>query len=185
MAKGRVKDFGVPWSPEEHASLVAIAQSTNVSFAEVAPYIRTHGPLEVDAFLAIREGEGDEKPDAHKTRKELEKKAKALKVEFLPEITDRALAELVKEAEEAANAPASAPAATDPATDPAAPAAPAVDPAAPATPVAEDPGAAAPLPSREDLEKRAGELGLKVTANMKDSTIAARIKEAEEADKGN
>lgn len=173
LAKGRAKDFGVPWSPEELEALIAISRAHNLAFSDVAPYIRTHGPLSVEDFDAIRAEEaGGEKPDAHKTRKELEKKAKALKVEFLPEITDRALADLVRKAEEAPATPA--------------PDAPAPDaPASPDAPTDAPTDADAPLSPREELEAKAKSLGLRVTANMKDETIAAKIAEAEAADNGN
>lgn len=189
VSKGRAKGFGEPWSPEEHESLVAIAQATNLDYTEIAPYIKEHGPLTVEQYrdLTDTDAKAGEKPDAHKHRKELEVKATALGVEFLPQMPDARLRELVAEAEAAAKTPKSddtntnsdAGAGDDTSGDDAN--AGGSDTAGDST---GDQGGDVTPPTRAELEAKATALGLTFAKTIGDAKLAERIAAAEAADNG-
>lgn len=108
VAQGRAKDIGLAWNEEEQEALAALIAHTNLDRVSVAPYVR-NGILTVEDYdqAKAEEEKAGDKDTKNKTRKELEKAAKALNVEFNEDMTDSVLAGLIKKAEEeAANAPA-------------------------------------------------------------------------------
>lgn len=107
FSQGRAKDIGVAWDEHEQEALTALIAHTGLLRPDVAPYVR-EGILTVEDYEAAKGKEAKAgKATDHKTRKELEKDATELGVSFTDDMTDSALAKLVKKAaEEAANAPA-------------------------------------------------------------------------------
>lgn len=85
VASGRAKDIGMPFNEEELVSLTTIAQEKKLSFIEVAPFIREHGAISVEEYEALS------KADDGVTRKDLEKKAKELGIDFSGDTPDTTL----------------------------------------------------------------------------------------------